>query len=78
MTLPKPPFQTPEGHYEFLRMPFGLTGAPSTFQRLMDRVLCGLQGVELFVYMDDIVVFASTLEEHEIKIRKLFHRLSSA
>ena len=38
-------------------MPFGLKTAPSTFQRLMDQVLSGLQGLELFVYRDDIVVY---------------------
>ena len=49
------------GHYEYLRMPFGLKGAQASFQRLMDRVLTGLQGTELFVYLDDVVIFASSI-----------------
>ncbi|XP_043263448.1 uncharacterized protein LOC122403783 [Colletes gigas] len=71
----KTAFTTPRGHYEFGRMPFGLKNAPPTFQRLMDQVLTGLHGTELFVYLDDIVVYSSSLREHEIKIKKLFNRL---
>ena len=59
-------------------MPFGLKTAPSTFQRLMDQVLSGLQGLQLFVYMDDIVVYSSSLEEHSQKLKKLLGRLKTA
>ena len=52
----KTDFSTPYGHLEFNRMPFGLKNAPATFQRVMDQVLTGLQGIELLVYMDDIVI----------------------
>lgn len=72
----KTAFTTPFGHYEFNRMSFGLKNA--TFQRLMDLVLSGLQGRELFVYMDDIVIYASTLEEHERKFNLLIERLRRA
>ena len=75
---PKTAFSTDNGHYEYLRMPFGLKGAPATFQRLMDRVLIGLQGVELFVYLDDIVIYASSYDEHDKKANRLFNRLSEA
>ena len=61
----KTAFSTPYGHYEFERMPFGLKNAPATFQRLMDLVLTGPQGTELFVYSDGIVLYANSLEEHE-------------
>ena len=68
-------FSTPFGHHEFDRMPFGLKNALATFQRLMDIVLTGLQGTELFVNLDDIVLYADTLEEHEAKFYELMNRL---
>lgn len=75
--IPKTAFNTPFGHYEFLRMPFGLKNAPATFQRAMDSVLYGLQGERCFVYLDDIVVFASSLQEHEQKLSEVFERLQA-
>jgi len=74
----KTAFSTPFGHYEFKRMPFGLKNAPATFQRLMDRVLSGLQGTTLFVYLDDIVIYARSLQEHERKFNQLAERLRNA
>lgn len=74
----KTAFSTPHGHYEFLRMPFGLKNAPATFQHLMDIVLTGLQGIELFVYLDDIVIYAKTLSEHRKKYMNLVDRLRQA
>ena len=59
-------------------MPFGLKNAPATFQRCMDLVLSGLQGVELFVYMGDIVIYADSLEEHVRKLKVLLARLQNA
>lgn len=61
--VPKTAFTTPYKHYEYLRMPFDLKNAPATFQRVMDNILTGLQRIELFVYLDDIV-YARSLEEH--------------
>ncbi|CAK9824012.1 Retrovirus-related Pol polyprotein from transposon 297 [Anthophora retusa] len=74
----KTAFSTPFGHYEFNRMPFGLRNAPATFQRLMDSILSGLQGTELFVYLDDIVIYASSLSEHKAKFNRLAERLRRA
>jgi len=74
----KTAFSTPFGHYQFTRMPFGLKNAPATFQRLMDHVLTGMQGAELFVYLDDIIIYARSLREHEIKYQKLITRLRAA
>jgi len=56
----KTAFSTPHGHYQFNRMPFGLKNAPATFQRLMDQILSGLQGNDMFVYLDDIVIYATS------------------
>ena len=74
----KTAFSTLHGHYEFDRMPFGLKTAPATFQRLMDLTLTGLTGTELFVDLDDIVIYENTLEEHEIKFKNLAERLRKA
>lgn len=66
-------FNVERGHYEFLRMPMGLKNSPSTFQRVMDNVL---QGVEnSLVYLDDILVFSTSLQEHIINLKKVFQRL---
>lgn len=74
----KTAFSTPYGHYKFKQMPFGLNNAPATFQRLIDKVLNDLQGVELFVYLDDIVIYSSSLTEHAHKFNKLADRLRAA
>ena len=54
-------------------MPFGLRNAPATFQRLMNKVVRGLEGCA--VYLDDVVVFSDTWEEHLERVRALFDRL---
>ena len=69
----KTAFSTPHGHYEFDRMPFGLKNAPVTFQRLMDRILMEKQEMEIFVYLD-IVLYASSLREYEIKFQKKINK----
>ena len=56
-------------------MPFGLKGAPATFQRLMSTVLSGMQGLKCLVYLDDIIVYAETLQLHNDKLREVFARL---
>lgn len=71
-------FSNHHGHYEFNRMPFGLKNAPSTFQRAMDRILSGLQDIEMFVYMDNMVIYANSLEEHARKLGNVLGRLKSA
>lgn len=71
----KTAFSTQSGHYEFTRMPFGLKTAPATFQRTMDNVLRGLQGIHCLVYLDDIIIYSSSLQEHIEKLRKVFDRL---
>lgn len=75
---PKTAFSTQFGHYEFYRMPFGLKTAPATFQRAMDNILKGLQGVHCMIYLDDIIIFSSTLEEHISKLTTVFQTLRKA
>ena len=62
----------------FHQIKFGLKNTPATFQQLMDLVLTKLQGTELFVDLDDIVLYANSLEEHEEKFNKLVERLTAA
>lgn len=71
----KTAFSTGNAHYEFNRMPFGAKGAPAVFQRLMNTVLAGLIGKTCLVYLDDIIVWSSSVSEHETKLREVFERL---
>lgn len=66
-------FTTVGGHFEYKRMAFGLSGAPATFQRLMDNLLAKIKGTECLVYLDDVVVYSETIEEHA---ERLSHVLS--
>ena len=72
---PKTAFSTSHGHFEWIRMPFGLKNAPATFQRLMNAVLSGYQGLQAFVYLNDIIIYASDLEEHRKRLKNIFQRL---
>jgi hypothetical protein len=74
-SIPKTAFNVENGHYEFVRMPFGLKNAPATFQRVMDTVLKKLQEKNCFVYMDDIIVFSTSLQEHISNSKLIFKKL---
>ncbi|XP_071677080.1 uncharacterized mitochondrial protein AtMg00860-like [Lolium perenne] len=63
---PKTAFRTHQGLYEFMVMPFGLTGAPATFQSVMNMLFD-----KMLVFMDDILVYTSTLEEHAALLHKV-------
>jgi len=56
-------------------MPFGLKGAPVTFQRLMTTVLSGIQGIRCLVYLDDVIVFGENLGVHNERLREVFDRM---
>lgn len=70
--IQKTAFNVEHGHFEYVRMPFGLKNAPATFQRVMDNVLRELLGKICFVYMDDIIVFSSSLQEHISNLQTIF------
>eukprot|EP00731_Ephydatia_muelleri_P035934 Em0180g1a len=74
----KTAFSTREGHFEFNVMPFGLTNAPATFQRLMECVLAGLTYEQCLIYLDDIVVFSVTFDQHLERLKMVFHHLAEA
>lgn len=69
---PKTAITTPFGMYKFPYMSFGLRNAAETFQRFIDEVLCDLEFC--YVYIDDILVASSSIEEHEDHLRILFER----
>ena len=56
-------------------MPFGLKNAPAYFQRLMNSVLLGLNKKQCFVYIDDIIIYGSSLDDHNRKLVNVFKRL---
>jgi hypothetical protein len=67
-----------EGSFRFLTMPFGLSNAGATFQRLMDMVTSGLNFEVCLVYLDDIIIFSRTVEQHIESLRLVLERLRSA
>ena len=70
-------FATPFGLYQFQMMPFGLQGAPATFQRMMDQLLRGMESF-VRVYLDDLVIHSTNWEDHLHHIRAVFNRLREA
>ena len=73
--MDKTAFICPRGQYRFRTMPFGLCNAGATFQRLMDVVMSGLQLTTCLSYLDDIVVFAATLDQHLERLELILERL---
>ena len=69
-------FVTPFGQFEFLRMRFGLSQAPRTFQKCMHRILGHLPFVKIF--LDDILIFSTTIEDHKEHVMKTLEALKRA
>ena len=74
--IPKTAITTPFGLFEFTRMTFGMRNAGNTFQRLIDRTLSGLENAS--PYLDDILVFSKTEEDHRRHLQETFTRLRAA
>ena len=68
----------PLGFYECVQMPFGLTNAPAIFQCLMETCLGEMHLKWCFIYLDDIIAFSKTPEEHIERLRGVFEKLSAA
>ena len=74
----KTAFRTSSGRlFEFNQVPFGLTNTPATFW-LMDRVLEGLAWENCLFYLNYVIIFSSTWEEHIQRLREVFQRLREA
>ncbi|KAK3524084.1 hypothetical protein QTP70_018005 [Hemibagrus guttatus] len=71
----KTAFHTTHGHYEYRVMPFGLTNAPAVFQALINGVFQDLLGKWVIAYIDDILVYSASPEEHVLHVREVLSRL---
>lgn len=69
-------FTRHQGLYKFVRIPFGLTNAPRTFQRIINLVHLGLNWLSCLVYLDDIIIFTNeNLDQHILVVAMLLERL---
>ncbi len=73
--VPKTAFRTPLGHYQFKVLSFGLTNAPATFQTVMNTMFSPLVNCCAMVYLDDILVYSWTPEEHLVHVRQVLEIL---
>ena len=74
---PKTAFSSPMGLFQFAVMPFGLSGAPATVQRLIDEVLHGAENFA-HVYIDDIIIFSPTWHQHLTHLMDVLQRLRAS
>ncbi len=71
----KTAFRTRYGLFEYLVMPFGLTNAPATFQHVMNSVLRDMLDISVIVYLDDILIYSDTREQHILHVKAVLERL---
>jgi transposase InsO family protein len=72
---PKTAFTTRYGQFQFRAMPFGLKTAPATFQAIMNRIFLSMIDVFVVVYLDDLLVYSKTKEEHQVHLERVFEKL---
>ncbi|KAI5171984.1 hypothetical protein PAEPH01_1708 [Pancytospora epiphaga] len=73
--IEKTAFQTRSGLYKYTRMPFGLSNAPAAFQRAINNMFAEERGKFLQVYLDDIIAYLKSKEEHENYLKKVLEKL---
>ena len=73
--IPKTAFVTRYGQYEFIIVSFGLTSAPAYFMNMMNKVFMEELDKFVVVFMDDILVYLATTEEHEQHLRVVLEKL---
>ncbi|GJU07214.1 putative reverse transcriptase domain-containing protein [Tanacetum coccineum] len=73
--IPRPPFKRVGKHFEFTVMPFGLTNAPAVFMDLMNRVWKPFLDKFVIVFIDDILVYSKSKDEHEVHLRLVLELL---
>ena len=74
----KTAFTCQSGLFQFKVLPFGLTNAPSSFERLMEKVLAGLQFDICLIYLDDVIVKSDEFDSHITHLRSVFERIRKA
>ena len=74
----KTAFSCEFGHYQYIKMPFGLYNAPSTIQNAMEIILLPILNTFVMVYIDDIIIFSETLTLHIEHLREVFELLKKA
>ena len=74
----KTAFVTPDGLYQFKRLPYGLTNSPATFMPLVDRILAGLKWTHCLAYLDDVLIYGETFEQHLERLEMVLEAMAAA
>lgn len=78
-SIHKTAFVTPEGHFEYLRMPYGLTNSPIVYQRIINNTLRKhIEGGNVLVYVDDVLIMSNTVEEGVTLLRQVLRTLTDS
>ena len=77
-SMSKMAFITPDGHYEFLRAPFGLANAPAVFQWVIDKMLGDMQNESVLAYMDDLLVPSTSVQSGIAQLERVLQLVADA